>query len=199
MRRFSLHGIMFLIGVLCVLVAAPGCGDGKKKKPRGGGEETEAEETSGKGGPPGGGDRTELASTGWGTLKGKVAYDGTPPTPGDFKPRMKEHKDADHCLKGSPLELIDPTWVLQDGAVAEVVVWRRPPAGKYSKIPPPDKKTWKDEVVLDQPHCAFLSHVFTVFPSYYDGATKTEKPSGQRFKVINSAPISHNTRWAGSG
>jgi hypothetical protein len=136
--------------------------------------------------------KEELASTGWGTVKGKVTYDGDPPPAEDFKPRMEAQTDKDHCLKG-PTK--DPTWTVgSDKGVANVVVWVRAPKGKYFKIPD-DQKQRTDTVTIDQPFCAFTPHVVVVFPSYYDGATKKQKKTGQVFKVVNSAPITHNTNW----
>src|SRR5262249_941899 len=41
-------------------------------------------------------------------------------------------------------------------------------------------------------------HVSVLFPSYYDPTTKARKPTGQKLKVKNSAPMPHNTRVTGS-
>jgi hypothetical protein len=51
-------------------------------------------------------------------------------------------------------------------------------------------------VKIDQPHCAFSPHVSVAFPSYNDG--KATRQSGQEVKVVNSAPINHNTKWGGT-
>lgn len=71
---------------------------------------------------------------------------------------------------------------------------------------------FEKSVVLDQPHCAFLPHGVVLFPQYVDPEnpptdlrTYFRKPpeqkgaprSGQQFRVINSAPIAHNTSWDG--
>src|SRR5579875_2238473 len=97
-------------------------------------------------------ERTELASTGWARLKGKVTYDGDPPEVGDFRDSMAGNKDKEHCLKA---DTEDPTWIVGERkGVANVVVWVRPPKGKYFPIPDELKK--RDDIVkMDQPYCAF--------------------------------------------
>jgi hypothetical protein len=64
-------------------------------------------------------------------------------------------------------------------------------------MPPEDKKFWRNEVVIHQPHCAFEPHVDVAFPSYYDPKQKKMVASGQVLKVDNSSPTLHNTRWKG--
>ncbi|MBX7104200.1 MAG: hypothetical protein K1X57_08965 [Gemmataceae bacterium] len=133
-------------------------------------------------------ERKWLEGTGTGTIRGKVTLDGT--APGDVKvPINPKHTDYDHCMKG---DLDDLTWVVGPGnALANVVVYLVPPAKSSFKVDL-SKKTWPDEVVIDQPFCAFKPHVSVVFPEY-DG-----QPTGQKFIVKNSAPILHNVRIAGS-
>src|SRR5262249_15256174 len=55
--------------------------------------------------------------------------------------------------------------------------------------------TWPAEVVLDNPHCVFVPHVFVLFPSYYDHRTGQQKPTGQVFKIKNTGPLNHNANW----
>jgi hypothetical protein len=144
---------------------------------------------------PGAGGRTELAATGWATLKGKVTYDGEPPEPADLTDQMAGNKDRDYCLKG---DTEDPTWVVgPDGGVANVVVWLRPPRGKFFPVPDGMKKR-SDIVTMDQPFCAFKPHGVILFPSYWDPAAGEEKPTGQVFKVLNSAAVAHNVLWSGN-
>lgn len=140
-------------------------------------------------------ERAELASTGWARLKGKVTYDGDPPDLDDFRDSMAGNKDKDFCLKA---DTEDPTWIVgEDKGVANVVVWVRPPKGKYFPIPDELKKR-KDVVKMDQPYCAFKPHGVVLFPSYWDPRSESQKPTGQVFKILNSAPIAHNIVWSGS-
>jgi hypothetical protein len=135
---------------------------------------------------------TELESTGSGTLKGTITYDGNPPSPSP----VKMEKDTEVCTKTDPKKL--QVWeVGPNKGVANVIVWLRAPKGKCFKIPD-DMKQWKgDPVKIDQPLCAFEPRVVALYPSYYDPQSKQQKPSGQKFIVANSAPkITHNTNVA---
>jgi hypothetical protein len=128
------------------------------------------------------------------TVKGKVLYDGDPPAREDLTPEIKKNSDPDHCMKG---DTKDPKWMVgpQKG-VQNVVVWIRAPKGKYFKLPDDLKKWSGEQPVMDQPFCAFQPHVIDLYPSYFDG--KKQQPTGQQFKVKNSAPIGHNTAWEGN-
>jgi len=128
-----------------------------------------------------------IEGKGTGTIKGKVTLDGK--APADAKIKIDpNHKDASHCMKG---DTDDRTWVVgADNGLGNVVVFLKPPAGAHFKVDL-GKKTWKDEVDIDQPFCNFDPHVSVIFPDY-EG-----KPTGQKFIVKNSAPITHNTRIKG--
>lgn len=171
---------------LLMFVLVLGCGGGDKPPDNKGGTDTGKSESGSKKA------LEKLASTGWGTIEGKVVFDGEPPTPKDLTPQiaMKE-ADAAHCKMG---KTVDETWVVggADKGVANVIVWLRAPKGKYFDIPE-KAKTNSDTVTLGQPYCAFEPHVIALFPSYYDGGSKKQKPTGQKFKVVNDATISHNT------
>src|SRR5262245_47707947 len=148
------------------------------------------------------GELTELASTGWGTLKGKVTLKGEPPIAklnDDLKKAIQE-KNEPHCLSAtaSEEEKTQQVWRVGEGnGLANVVVWLKPPEGNYFKVDT-ENPTWSKEVVVDQPHCAFIPHVVVLFPSYPDPKDKgKQKATGQVFKVKNTAPIAHNTKWDG--
>jgi hypothetical protein len=172
-------------------LVAVGCGGGDKQdKPKSTGGAPTVGKSGGEGGKAAsGGDRTALEATGTGTLKGKVTFMGDPPVPQDLK-IPDENKDKPHCMKG-PTK--DPTWMVgADKGVANVVVWLRPPDGKYFKIPA-DQQSRKDEVKMDQPFCAFEPHVVAMNTYFWDPESKQLKKTGEVFRVHNSAPISHNT------
>jgi hypothetical protein len=144
----------------------------------------------------------EVEAKGTGTLKGKVTLDGTLPENliakqnKDLEAAM-EQKDKDQCLAGTEAEKTQQAWrVSKDGAVQYAVVWIRPPEGHYFKIDP-DKADIPKKVTVEQPHCAFLPHVQTAFPSYYDPKTKKQAPTGQEVVVTNTAKMNHNTKWEG--
>src|SRR5947209_3295079 len=80
--------------------------------------------------------RTKLDANGWGSLKGKVIFEGKPPKLPSPVAAMKMHDDARCCLMGSPKELINPTWIIdpKTKGLANVVIWLKPPAGQYFPI-----------------------------------------------------------------
>jgi hypothetical protein len=195
MKRLRLVGTAFLVPALAFLVI--GCGGGDKKTDGGASADNKASD-SGKPKPGAGKGKTELESTGTGSLVGVVVFDGTAPTPADYKETredFKTHPDRKVCEMGDTRE---PTWRVNADSkgVENVVVWVAPPAGKYFKKP--EDKSWPDEVVIHQPHCAFEPHVAVAYPGRFDYKTKKPDPSGQKFIVNNEAPMKHNTAVRGS-
>jgi hypothetical protein len=172
----------------------------------GGGDKTEApktDTTKPKDKPKAGGKKKEeLASTGWTTVKGKVTLKGDKPNIADLNKKVMEaidaYKDKKDCLEAPEDQKDEQRWRFgQNNGVANVFVWLAPPEGKYFKIDW-DKKPWPKEVVIDQPHCAFMPHAVALFP----GADNPEKAgdfksSDQKFIVKNSAKFNHNTNWKG--
>jgi hypothetical protein len=140
------------------------------------------------------GTRVQLQAPLDGVVRGRVVLDGEMPTIAPVE-KMAVHADHAQCLAGSDVEKNEQTWIIsKDKGVANVVVFLRPPQGKYFDIRPEDKNR-TDKVVVRQPHCAYVPHVSAAFPSYFDG--KEQKRTGQAFLVINDAPINHNTKWQG--
>src|SRR5205823_7803541 len=102
MQRLRFLSIVLLIPAVAVLVAAAGGGGGDTEKPKSGtsgGTTASSGKTGDKGGTTGkssSGAKTELASTGSGTLKGKVTFDGDPPKPKPIDFAAKKPEDAPH-------------------------------------------------------------------------------------------------------
>ena len=142
-----------------------------------------------------------------GTIKGQVTLAGTPPAVGPANAallaQMTAHADKNNCLAGNKEETEQQTLRIgKTGGIANVVVYVRPQPGSYFQLTPADLKAFqpkgeKCEVVLDQPHCAFIPHVAIAFPSYLDANGK-QVATGQVFKVKNSAPMAHNSKWGGT-
>jgi hypothetical protein len=83
----------------------------------------------------------------------------------------------------------DGSWVIdKEGGVANIAVWILPEKGTY--FPLPAKQTWKDEVVIDTPFCAFVPRVSITFPECFNGQSMTR--TGQRLRAVNSSMIAHN-------
>jgi hypothetical protein len=125
----------------------------------------------------------------YGTLKGRIVYDGTPPAPKDIRndTGFAGNQDKSHCLADPTQDSYElAEWkVGKDNGVDGVVIWVRPPKNKEFPEPPADKKAVdQDVVVIDQPYCAFEPKISVVVP-------------GQKMVIQNSAPMSHNTSWHG--
>jgi hypothetical protein len=189
MARYRLWAAVFVAPAVAVALASLGCGGSTTSSSvsrststtaSSGSESAATEELS------------ALKPAGLATIKGKVTYNGEPP-PAANLPIPDNHKDKDYCMKG---EHRDQTWVVgADKGVANVVIWVRPPAGKFFDVPADQQKPEQGTVKIDQPFCAFIPHVSVVYPSFYDAASKKQKRTGQKLEVVNSAEISHNTNW----
>jgi hypothetical protein len=195
MKRFRLSLLILLAPALSLAVALVGCSGDTKKETSTDGDKDSGTSTE---------TRKPIEIKERGTIKGQVKFAGDKP---DIEMLDKELRakidakpqDSATCLAGSKDETTDQTWRIdEDGGLGNVFVWLKPPKGYYFKLTEDDLKPHKDEVVtLRQPHCAFLPHAFALFPSYYDG--KKQQPTGQKLIVTNEAPMSHNTKWGGTG
>lgn len=142
-----------------------------------------------------------------GTIKGRVTLPNPLPNQAAANKALRDkidaHVDKKNCLEGKPDEIEQQTWrVSKDGGVANVVVYLRPQPGTYFKLAAEDLKPFqakggKSEVVMDQPHCAYIPHVAVAFPSYSDKDGKQVR-TGQVFKIKNSAAMAHNSKWGGT-
>jgi hypothetical protein len=176
---------------------AVGCGGSEKTEPSKSEVGKQRVEKKGKGPKK----LEKVASTGTGTLKGRVTLEGAEP---DLAAETKlvqgamaaKADDAKVCLEAPEDQKDQQKWRIgKDKGVANVFVWLRPPEGHYFDIDL-SKKTWPSEVAVDQPHCAFVPHAVVLFPSVYNPDKPDEpKSTGQKFVIKNSAPINHNTDW----
>jgi len=143
-------------------------------------------------------ERTALEGP-WTTLKGRIVFDGDPPKDdGKLLMQMMAHKDKEVCCAAGA-DTADYTWRVnpKNKGVANAVIWIKPPPGTYFKHNTPNEKVWKKgDLTIDQPHCAFEPHVSVAFVSYHDG--KMDQKTGQKIKIVNSSPVPHNSKWAGS-
>ena len=113
--------------------------------------------------------------TGWGTLKGRFTFAGTPAQP----KALVVDKDTEVCSMGG-MKLLDRSLLVDPSGkgLANVVVFAR----KTSRVKTAAAET---PLVFDQKNCEFLSPVFAA-------------RVGQPLDVHNSDPIGHNTNIAGS-
>jgi hypothetical protein len=198
MRRFL--PLALACGAAVVLGLAAGCGSTAK----------DDEDDEGGGGKPKVPKETKAlkpVEAGEGTtLKGKVTFKGSKPDLAalteKFHQKIKEIKadQYDICVNVPPSEseqAQQQDWrIADDGGVENVVVWLRPQKGEYFKVDT-SKPWWRDQVVLDQPHCTFTPRVDWVFAGLPEPTNPRKfKPNEtQKFYVQNSATISHNTKF----
>jgi hypothetical protein len=122
-----------------------------------------------------GGSETQAAkATGWGTIKGRFVYDGTPPTPGN----ISITKDQDVCAK-HPLSN-ESLLVARDGGLANVVLFAR---NKNLEVHPDYAASADKPALLDNLECHFVPHVLAV---------RTSQP----LQIKNSDSVGHNTNIA---
>ena len=194
MQRFRLAGMIIAAPALAAFLSLAGC-SGEKEQPAA--KKSEAGSSigaEGKGGakPARGAAKEPLVAKGWGSLKGKAVYDGDPP-PVEQINIPDTVKEKDQCLQGDTRA---QTWkVGPDKGVGDVVIWLRAPKGHYFQLPTDEQKPVQPLVKLEQPHCSFIPHALTLYPSFYDAEAKKQKPTGQVFEVTNSAGFNHNTKW----
>lgn len=171
-----------LVGAIPVMLGAAlliGCGGEAKKDAV---ADTKAEtKSAGDKKKAKGGKTEELTAATDGVLKGRVVLDGGDAPKMMAIEAMAKHQDAKVCLAGDETEKSEQTWIVgKDKGVANVVVRLLPPAGKKFKNVAPAK----DQVEIDQPHCAYVPNVVAVLP-------------GQKLLVKNTADVSHNTKAVG--
>jgi len=111
----------------------------------------------------------------WGSLKGRLIFDGTP---GDPKPIIV-NKDPEFCGQH---KLVDETLVVgEKGGLANVFVYLYLKKGKSVDVHPDLQKPSDKPVVLDNKGCRFHPHALLV-------------RTGQPFKITSSdVGIGHNT------
>ncbi len=193
MRRFSLSLAAVVLPVFALSLMLAGCGkDDKKDKSTGDSEVT----------PPSAKKDLIVLEPKGGILKGKIKVSGTPDFAKlneDLKAMMAK-QDKDECMKGSPTETTSQTYRIGDNKqLGNVFVWVIPDTGTFFKV---DKKMLDElpkVVEVHQPHCAFIPHCLFHFPQYKDNPKKPRdlKPTGQVWKAVNNANISHNTDYKG--
>lgn len=114
------------------------------------------------------------AEDGWGTLRGKLVLEGTPPE----APKLDLGKDA-FCCQAEPK---DQSLVLDKSqGIANVVVYLRPERGEELAVHPDYQKSAHEPVELDNKGCAFEPRVVTV-------------RVGQPLLLKNTDPVGHSVK-----
>jgi len=111
----------------------------------------------------------------WGTLKGRLVYDGPPPVPA----KLSVTKDVEVCSKHHPVD--ESLLVDKEGGLANVVIYIRVPRGTKLPVHPDYEKETAAEVTMDNLHCRFDPHVAMIRTS-------------QTLALKNSDSVGHNTK-----
>jgi plastocyanin len=134
-------------------------------------EKGEATAAATKGGAEGGGVAPAAASGGFGTLKGRVVFEGTP-KPLESLTAQAETKEPVCAKAGIPNDKL----IIGDGnGVANVFIFlpKAPPGVAVPPVP-------SEPVKFDQKSCRFFPHALVI-------------RAGQDLKILNSDTVSHNT------
>jgi hypothetical protein len=175
---------IFLLPAFAALAFFVGCESGavtskpKKRPPGGRGEEVEARPVP-------------VTAAQYGTITGKVVYDGVLP---ELKPLQRgANEGACHADPPNDKENYDETWLVDPATkgVKNAVIILQAPQGKFFDVPEDQQKP-KGDVEIDQPRCAFHPRVFVLFPRVMDKATGSLKDTGQKLVILNDAPFEHN-------
>ena len=140
-----------------------------------------------------------MKATEYGTITGKINWVGDKPDLSAMTEALRKGmvQDRNYCLSGKDYETTEQTFRIgKNGGLGNVFVWIEPEEGYYFDIPAAQLDKFKNtQVMIGQPHCAFLPHASVLFPSYYkDGK---QEPSGQKLLVENDAKVSHNSKVKG--
>jgi hypothetical protein len=169
---------VFAATIVCGLLSCVGCGPTRVVAP---GADAEAagrvRATLVTASSSGGTEQAAAATgTGWGTLKGRFTFAGTPAQP----KALVVDKDTEVCSMGG-MKLLDRSLLVDPSSkgLANVVVFAR----KTSRVKTAAEA--ESSSLFDQKNCEFISPVFAA-------------RVGQVVDVRNSDPIGHNTNIAGS-
>jgi len=126
------------------------------------------------------------------TLRGRVQYQGEPPKLLDLAKQINDQGDRDICLKAKD-GTIDRTWLIEDGGVANVAIWLRPPDGVWPSNP---VAAPADDVRVAIAHCQYEPRVSVTFPQYFDRQMNGMQLTGQQTRLVNQCPAAHDPkRW----
>lgn len=118
---------------------------------------------------------TSVMAADWGTLRGRLVFDGTPPE----RPKFVLNKDVEFCGKHEPREeklVIHP----DDRGIANVVIWLDTKSGEVPAIHPEFEKSATATIRLANKGCRFEPHICVL-------------RTGQALLIENPDQVDHNT------
>ena len=134
-----------------------------------------AEATPSKGASP----AEAVKAEGWGTLKGKVTFDGTPPQPTVLQAVGKAEKDPEVCAKTAPI--VAEKLVVNSGnkGVRNVFVYLQRPTAINEEA---KKEALARHPEFDQKNCTYHPHALAIM-------------TGEPVTVKSSDPTNHNVNF----
>ncbi|HEY7154950.1 MAG TPA: MJ0042-type zinc finger domain-containing protein [Gemmataceae bacterium] len=139
-------------------------------------------------------------------LMGTITLEGEPPDLEALNKQLLEEmkkKDTEFCSKCADSEKTQQVYRLggrDNRQLGNVFVWLLPDAGSFFPISEKQlEEVRKREVILRLPHCAFIPHCMFLFSKYRPDpqSPRMVKPTGQVFKIVNDAEITHNVWYKG--
>jgi hypothetical protein len=120
-----------------------------------------------------------VKAEGWGTLKGHVTFEGTPPPPAVLQAVGKAEKDPEVCAKTAPI--VSEKLVVNSGTkgVKNVFVYIQRPTDVN---PEAKKAALAQHPEFDQKNCTYIPHALGVM-------------TGQTVTVKSSDPTNHNVNF----
>jgi hypothetical protein len=124
----------------------------------------------------------------YGTVKGQIKFEGSPPK----KELISMGANEGACHAGAPEdENYDQTYLISSsGGVKNVIVILQPGEGKFFQMPEDQMK--EKDVKIEQPRCAFIPRVFSLFCQRWDPKTAAYKATSNKLIILNNAPFQHN-------
>jgi hypothetical protein len=203
MRRLQFGIVGSALCALALTVLLAGCGKDKDDDKDGKTKPTDSGPTR----PRPSATLKPIEGKGTGALKGKITLKGGDQSAAladltkNLHAEIAKKDDKEKCMSGSAEETTQQVYRIGGNKqVGNVVVWLRP-SDKDSFFPIDKKQADEAKahpVEISQPHCAFLPHVATYFPSSQNPKKpKEQDPTGQEMVVKNDAVMQHNTNWKG--
>jgi hypothetical protein len=201
MNPWARRAWFVLTPALVLSITLLGCSGDKDKKGDGKKPKTEKKDT----GPAGG---LQAIKLGNGVITGKVTLKGAEPDYAALDAAMTKQVELSTDKMACKVAEKQQQWMVdkETKGVKFVAVFLKPVDVKAQFFDVSglvkDKKGFDPMVIIDQPHCQFEPRVVTVFPVYIDPAKPSRnylkaKPTEQKFYVINSSPLKHNSKWPG--
>ena len=120
-----------------------------------------------------------MKAEGWGTIKGRVTFDGTPPQPAVLQAVGKAEKDPEICAKTAPI--VAEKLVVNSGTkgVKNAFVYLQRPTAVNEEA---KKEALAKHPEFDQKNCTYIPHALAVM-------------TGETVTIKSSDPTNHNVNF----